>query len=115
MTREQVNNLRMNEFGIRNITYISGDKDDYPNRFEIVKWEKHKPYKVFSLDVNDYVVSRESCYVIGYIEWNPKEPCWEFKSCGTRYLECSTPELNEWILKFCNKYEVADNELIEVI
>lgn len=93
--KDKVLSMRMNEFGFSKIINVDPNKDVFPNKIHIVKWEE---------DWN---------FAIGELKWNAHEPCWEFKSIGTRYLEHGTDELNKWILDFCDKYEVEDGELIE--
>lgn len=111
--REKVLSMRMNEFGFSRVSFWGSDKDVFPNRIHVVKWANCDPFEAYSFDKKEYVKVNCYCYVIGSLEWNSHEPCWEFKSIGTRYLEDGTEELNKWILDFCNKYEVVDGELVE--
>lgn len=111
--REKVLSMRLNEFGFSKVCFLGSDKDVFPNEIHIVKWEETEPIEVYSLTEKKKVTRTSFCYVIGSLEWNSKESCWEFHSIGTRYLEDGTEELNKWILDFCNKYEVIDGELVE--
>ena len=112
--REKILSMRLNEFGFSKVCFLGSDKDVFPQQIDIVKWEETEPRRVFSLNEMKYIESTSYCFVIGTLKWNEKEPCWEFESTGTRYLEYGTEELNKWLLDFCNKYEVCDNEIVEV-
>ena len=46
-------------------------------------------------------------FVIADFYYNFKEPGWEFKSVGTRYLEYYSEGLNEWLLKVMNMLECS--------
>ena len=46
-------------------------------------------------------------FVIADFYYNFKEPCWEFESTGTRYLEYYSEGLNEWLLKVMNMLECS--------
>lgn len=58
-----------------------------PNKYELVKW-------------NITNVGRRNCFVIGCIEYNSKESCWEFVGCGLRYQKYYEDGLNEFVLKY---------------
>ena len=60
-------------------------------KFEVVKWHDKE---------------RKSCFVIAFLEWNPKQQWFEFRSVGTRFLEYSPTNLNEYILAWCNMYKI---------
>lgn len=111
--REKVLSMRMNEFGLSKISFFGLDKDVFPNQIHVVKWVDCEPFNAYSIDKQKYITVTTHCYAIGKLKWNEHEPCWEFESVGTRYLEDGTEELNKWILDFCNKYEVVDGELAE--
>lgn len=90
-------------FQIRDITYLSDDKNYeknfYPTEFDIVKWNKDNSVK--------------SCYSVGYLKWNPREPCFEFQSIGLRWIEAKPSEkVCDMILLFCKMMEIVlDNEI----
>lgn len=44
-------------------------------------------------------------FVIACFYYNFKEPCWEFSSIGTRYLEYYSEGLNDWLLKVMDMFE----------
>ena len=84
--------MKFKQFEIRKVTFI-GDppsKDYHKYNFDVVKWA----------DDNSH------CFSIGHLEWNKKEPCFEFKSIGTRYLEYREDGLEEWLLKWCEFKEI---------
>lgn len=83
--------MRFKNFEIRKCTFL-GDPptpDYHKWNFDLVKWEKYSES------------DKEYCFSIGHLEWNRKEPCFEFSSTGTRYLECREDGLEEWLLKWC--------------
>jgi hypothetical protein len=63
----------------------------------VVKWYDHKPWETINLDTGKKEISTRSCYSIAQIEWNKKEPCWEFSSVGTRFLNDYEEGLCEFI------------------
>lgn len=78
-----------------------GFNDIVANKYELVKWTVDNEGASY-------------CFVIAFIEWNKKEPCWEFRSVGTRYLEHSINGLNEWVLKYLDALELTINEQNEL-
>lgn len=87
--------MRFKNFEIRKCTFI-GDPptpDYHKWNFDLVKLDK-------GWDDKEY------CYSIGHLEWNRREQCFEFRSCGTRYLEYREDGLEEWLLKWCEMKEV---------
>ena len=68
----------------------------------MVKWEKReKPIEVYDIGLGRKKMSDRFCFSVAQIEWNEKEPCWEFSSVGTRFLEYYEEGLcefnREWI------------------
>lgn len=83
--------MRFKQFEIRKPSFI-GDpptEDYYKYNFSIVKWA----------DDNSH------CWVIGRLKWDKKEPCFDFESVGTRYLQDREDGLEEWLLKWCELKE----------
>lgn len=111
--RDKILSMRHNEFGLSKVVFFGSDKDVFPYRIHIVKWEECKPTETYSLTELKYKTVTSYCFVIGELEWDTKEPGWDFRSLGTRYLEYGTQELNKWILDFCRKYSVVDGEIVE--
>ena len=90
--------MRFKNFEIRKCTFI-GDPptpDYHKWNFDIVKWTRGT--------VNG--IEKDYCFSIGHLEWNRKEPCFEFRSIGTRYLEYREDGLEEWLLKWCELKEI---------
>jgi hypothetical protein len=88
--------MSFKNFEIRQCTFV-GDPptpDYHKWNFDLVKWEKHRES------------DSEYCFSIGHLEWNRKEPCFEFRSCGLRYLEYREDGLEEWLLKWCELKEI---------
>lgn len=46
------------------------------------------------------------CYVVAWLDWDSSEPCWEFSSVGTRFLEDYEEGLSEWIMSFLEMQDV---------
>lgn len=84
--------MRFKQFEIRKPTpiYNLPYEDYYKYNFDVVKWENDNSY----------------CWSIGHLTYNTKEPCFEFKSCGLRYLQHREDGLEEWIIKWCELKEV---------
>ena len=90
--------MRFKNFEIRKCIFV-GDPptpDYHKWNFDLVKWTRGP--------VNG--VEEDYCFSIGHLEWNRKEPCFEFRSCGLRYLEYREDGLEEWLLKWCELKEV---------
>lgn len=78
--------MKFKDFEIRPTYFLDGNTN--PKRFDVVRWYKtDKPQDSF-------------CCSVAQIWWNDKEPCWEFKSIGTRFLEDYQEGLCEFILKW---------------
>lgn len=100
-------------FQIRDIVYITAlnKYPENPTKFDIVKWEECEPYKAIDLRTGKEIIKNKHCYSVGILEWNPKEPDFEFKSVGLRWLESNpTKRVIEMILGFCNMMESILNE-----
>ena len=52
------------------------------------------------METGEKKISTRSCYSVAQIWWNEKEPCWEFESVGTRFLEEYQEGLCEFVLKW---------------
>ena len=68
-----------------------GEINSKHHDFELVKYYQY----------ND----KEWCYVVAWIDWNDREPCWEFSTFGTRFLEDYVDGLSEYILKVLDMLE----------
>lgn len=108
--------MRFKDFEIQPTAYLDGHIE--PKQYEVVKWEKHDPIEVIDLKTGEKKMSDTNCFSIASIHWNDREPCWEFKSVGTRFLRHYEEGLCEYILKWlelrdiCDKYnedDISDN------
>ena len=84
--------MRFKQFEIRKITFLGNQptEDYHKYNFDLVKWSGDNSH----------------CWSIGTLRWNKKEPCFEFESVGTRYLEYREDGLEEWLLKWCELKEI---------
>lgn len=104
---------RMRGFKIRDVKYLGLPPKDAPIEFDIVKWEKTEPREVDALFFDSmgrpYIekkISTEYCYSVAQLEWNDREPCFEFRSVGLRWLEAKAPPIVvDMIIDFCRKKE----------
>ena len=96
--------MRFKDFEIRPVKSLDGVID--PKRFEIVKWYEHEPY------IHGESTSTRSCFVVAWLEWNAKEPCFELTSVGLRLVKDWVDGLDKFIIKWCEMAEVCmeDNE-----
>ena len=97
--------MQFKDFEIRPVKSLDGVID--PKRFELVKWYDHEPY------VHGESTSTRSCFVVAWLEWNAKEPCFELTSVGLRLVRDWVDGLDKFIIKWCEMAEVCmeeDNE-----
>ena len=96
--------MQFKDFEIRPVKSLDGVID--PKRFELVKWYDHEPY------VHGESTSTRSCFVVAWLEWNAKEPCFELVSVGLRLVKNWADGLDKFIVKWCEMAEVCmeDNE-----
>lgn len=92
-----------NGFQIRQPTYLDGHFEPY--KFDLVKWEEHGPCEVTDWATGKKKIITRSCFTIGTLIWNDREPCFEFESCGLRYLKHRIDGLEKFILDFCETME----------
>lgn len=103
--------MQFKDFEIRPVKLIDGVVDH--NRFELVKWYEHGPQEVTNLRTGEKRISTRSCFVVAWLEWNAKEPCFELISVGLRLVENWADGLDKFIIKWCEMAEVCmeeDNE-----
>lgn len=67
--------------------------------FELVKWNREN--------------GMDWCYVVAWVDWNKREPCWEFTSVGTRFLEEYEDGLCEYIMGCLNLLNKLTNLMQE--
>lgn len=83
---------RVNGVQIRDVIWVR-DPGKIPPKFDVVKWSTDES-------------GREYCYSIAQLEWDPHEPCFDFRSIGLRWLEdpaSSDKEVIKMILDFCER------------
>lgn len=98
--------IRYKDFEIRPVTALDGHQT--PGRFEVIKWYKtDEPIEVTSASTGQKMLKDTFFYVVAFIEWNKKEPCWEFRSVGTRFLEDYTEGLCEYIMQFLKLFDIC--------
>ena len=91
--------MKFKDFEIRPTIFLDGHTD--PKRWDIVKWAKHdKPMEVTDWETGEKKMQDKFCFSIATVEWNEKDPCWEFQSYGTRFLEYYEEGLCEFVLKW---------------
>ena len=101
---------RYKGFQIRDVVYLGEPPTDIPPTFDVVKWECYNTEEVVKTFDNKRVTTlydesclEEYCYTVGTLEYNAKEPCFEFKSWGLRWLEAHPDEdVENWIIKWCD-------------
>ena len=98
---------RIDGYQIRDVTYIGLPPADTPPKYDIVKWEwvvADPPYEALNITTGKREMVTEYCYTVGTLVWNKKEPCFEFESCGLRWLEEKPPEaVVDMVLKFAEE------------
>ena len=94
--------MQFKDFEIRPVKSLDGVID--PKRFELVKWYDHEPY------VHGESTSTRSCFVVAWLEWDAKEPCFELTSVGLRLVENWADGLDKFIVKWCEMAEVCMEE-----
>ena len=101
---------RYKGFQIRDVNYLGEPPTDIPPTFDVVKWEYYDAGQVVKTPDGERVTTlydgshlNEYCYTVGTLEYNAKEPCFEFKSCGLRWLEAHPDkDVENWIIKWCD-------------
>lgn len=91
------------DYLLANGVTIQGKKEEHPMRyknFEIRETHsQHSKYEVLRWFDTKYN-GKAWCYVVAFIRWNPKEPCWVFESVGTRFIDDYENGLCEFISMF---------------
>ena len=97
--------MKFKDFEIRPTCYLDGHID--PKKWDVVKWYDHDPWEVTDWKTLEKKISTRSCYSVAHIWWNEKEPCWEFESVGTRFLEDYEEGLCKFILKWLELFNLT--------
>lgn len=104
---------RVDGFQIRDVCYFGQPPINAPIEFDVVKWyaEKnpHVGTVVYNVDgkweTREEMI-REHCCSVGFLEWDPHEPQFVFRSVGLRWLEEKPSDaVIDMILKFCEEKE----------
>ena len=85
--------MKFKNFEIQKCTGINAKHAKY----EVVKWS----------DTVLEATGKPWCWVIAFIRWNEKEPCWEFESVGMRFINDYESGLCEFIQKFMELVDVV--------
>lgn len=95
---------RWNGFQFRSPTFFGSPPEKYKDCYiyDLVKWESHSPITVLDLNTGKKKISKESCFSIGTLIYNPKKG-WEFQSCGLRVFTYYLDGLDEFVLRFSEK------------
>ena len=91
--------MKFKDFEIRPVKSLDGVIDT--KRFELVKWYNHEPY------VHGESTSTRSCFVVAWLEWDAKEPCFDLKSVGLRLVKDWVDGLDQFIIKWCEMATVC--------
>ena len=78
--------VRFKNFEIRECIGVNAKR----NRYEVVKWS----------DKTLESTGRLYCWVVAFIRWNEKEPCWEFECVGMRFIDDYEEGLCAFIQRF---------------
>lgn len=72
------------------------NKNNPPKEFDVVQW-----HEINSIETNN-MTTKKYCYSLGKLIWDDKEECFDFKSCGLRWLEAKPSERAiDMIIGFC--------------
>lgn len=102
--------MRFKDFEIR----PCGEWNGRHHNFELVKWYKtNTPVEVINVETEEKVFRSEFCYVVAWIDYNDREPCWEFKSVGMRFIDDYVEGLCDYIKQFLNLIDTINNTVSE--
>ena len=90
--------MKFKDFEIRPTCFLDGHKDQ--KKWDVVKWCTCDPHEVVDGMTGKKKVIDTYCFSVAFLEWDDKEPCWEMRSVGTRFLEYYEEGLCEFILKW---------------
>ena len=102
--------MKFKDFEIRPVKSLDGVID--PKRFELIRWYDHNPVPVTDMRTGEKKMSTRSRFVVAWLKWNDKEPCFKLTSVGLRLVENWVDGLDKFIIKWCEMAEVCmeDNE-----
>lgn len=100
--------MKFKDFEIRPVKSLDGVIDS--KRFELVKWYDHELVTVTNMRTGEKNINARSCFVVAWLEWDNKEPCFKLTSVGLRLVENWVDGLNQFIIKWCEMAEVCMEE-----
>lgn len=87
-------------FQIRDINYVGGAPDNAPIKFDVVVWKKN--------EYNDE--PKEYCYSVANLIYDEKEPGFELRSVGMRWVDAHpSTRVENWIKAWCD-YKMIELE-----
>ena len=96
---------RVDGFQICDVCYIGLPPKDTQPKYDVVKWAvADPPYEALDWNTGKRTTVTEYCYTVGTLEWGRGEQCFEFHSCGMRWLEAKPSEaVIDMVLDFAEK------------
>ena len=84
---------------------LYGKKDEYRTTNELGETVYKKNGCTYS---ESCFIHPETCYVVSFISWNVKEPCWEINEVGTRPFCLNDNDFTNWctIMRLISKTNV---------
>ena len=102
----------VDRFQIRDVTYLGGSPPQDKIKFDIVKWVDCDPMEVINIKTKQKEIQTRYCYTVAWLNWDEKEECFDFNSCGLRWLEANpSQKVIQMILNFANMMtEILKND-----
>lgn len=91
---------------IRDMVYLciedeEKNKNNPPKEFDVVQWHEINSIETINMTTNN-MTTKKYCYSLGKLVWDAKEECFDFNSCGLRWLEAKPSERAiDMIIGFC--------------
>lgn len=91
---------------IRDMVYLciedEENKSNPVKEFDVVQWHEINPIETINMITKKKEITKKSCYSLGKLVWDAKEECFDFNSCGLRWLEAKPSERAiDMIIGFC--------------
>ena len=96
---------RVDNFQIREITYIGEPPEGHELDFDIVKWVPYsEPRRILDITTGKYEWITEYSYSVARLRWDWHEEWYKFESVGMRWLEAHpSEEVVQMILDWANR------------